>query len=79
MKVLVTGSSGHLASFLVPALEEAGIEVEGYDLKEGKDILDEKSFLQSLEGKDAVVHLAAIPAWAAVQRRRDLVTVRVSS
>jgi UDP-glucose 4-epimerase len=56
-KCLVTGHRGFIGSHLYEKLLDLGIDVEGVDLKEGKDILD---FLPS-EDFDFVFHMAALP------------------
>lgn len=55
LKILVTGSSGFLGSYLVPRLEQS-FEVYKYDLKEKYDIFA----LKDLMGIDILVHLAAL-------------------
>lgn len=71
MKILVTGSSGFIASFLIPALYAVGYSVRGIDKREvcydlGPDfefvhgnILDDDKVNEAMEGVDAVIHLAA--------------------
>lgn len=59
MRVLVTGSRGFFASWLLPALSEH--EITGYDIKDGDDLFDEKHLLEKMRGQDAVIHLAAYP------------------
>ena len=51
-RVLVTGSEGFIGKNLCPYLSKRGIEVEGYDTKNGGD-------LPPLNGIDAVIHLGA--------------------
>lgn len=74
MRVLVTGSDGYIGSVLVPILEDAGFDVTGWDSRwfsecvfgpqssdpvpNPIDIRDLSN--HSLDGFDAVVHLAAL-------------------
>ena len=61
MKLLVTGSDGFFASWLIPALGAAGHEVVGCDVKSGGDLFNHDDLVARLAGCDAVVHLAAWP------------------
>lgn len=54
MKILVTGSDGFIASYLLPELKNH--EVLGLDIKSGNDILE-----CELPAADVVIHLAAEP------------------
>lgn len=60
MKVLVTGSAGHLGEALIRTLPLAGHEVFGFDVKESPfthlagSILDRGLVRECLLGKDAV-------------------------
>ena len=75
MRILVTGSEGHLGSWTVPALREAGHEVVTLDIKtrplseDGRhiagDLRDVYVARNAVQGMDAVVHLAAMPYDAA--------------
>jgi nucleoside-diphosphate-sugar epimerase len=56
MRVLVTGHRGYLGSVLTKKLDDW----VGYDVKDGKDILDSNKLRWSLKGIDAVVHLAGL-------------------
>lgn len=58
-KILVTGSSGFVGSHLIKNLRDK-YEVVEYDIKEGRDILNEKLLHKLVKGADAVVHLAAL-------------------
>ena len=57
MKVLVTGHKGYIGKHLYYNLKNMGHNVDGIDLKDGKDVL------QCLPDKpyDYVFHMAAIP------------------
>ncbi|MCS7099895.1 MAG: NAD-dependent epimerase/dehydratase family protein [Sulfolobales archaeon] len=74
MKVLVTGASGFLGSYVVRSLLERGYDVVGTYRTPGKDrvllelgvktavrmdLLDPQSVRQAVRGVDAVIHLAA--------------------
>lgn len=57
MKCLVTGSDGFIGSHLLALLKKIGHDVEGWDIKSGKDfrLIDE----EDLKGVDWVFHLGA--------------------
>jgi nucleoside-diphosphate-sugar epimerase len=70
MRILVTGSSGFIARFLIPGLAARGHEVVGIDTRAGADfgdhfrfihanILDEDAVNRAMQQVDLVVHLAA--------------------
>lgn len=59
MRVLVTGNRGFVGSFLEGSLAGQGIEVVGYDLRDGLDIRDSRRLEAEARGCDAIVHLAA--------------------
>lgn len=58
MKILITGSSGFVGNHLTNYLSEKH-EIVSYDLKEGKDIFNQKLLNKNLKGVDVVIHLAA--------------------
>jgi len=62
MKILVTGSAGFIGSALKKFLEEQGIEVISYDLKDNppNDTRDLSNLKEKIKGADGVVHLAAV-------------------
>jgi nucleoside-diphosphate-sugar epimerase len=71
MKVIVTGGTGKAGRWVVSHLRELGYEVRNVDWQHDgtdhgrcllTDLTDPGQTLEALEGADAVVHLAAIPA-----------------
>lgn len=69
MKILVTGSSGYVASALIPELLLEGHAVRGIDLVKSDnphyefikgDIRNPKLMVKLVKGMDAVIHLAAV-------------------
>ena len=58
--VLVTGSEGLIGKELSKKLEEKKINVVGYDIKNGQNILDQKSIDKIICNIDGVIHLAAV-------------------
>lgn len=58
-KILVSGSSGFIGSKLVARLKEKGHDVTGYDIVEGKDLLNLKDLEGAIESADVVFHIAA--------------------
>jgi UDP-glucose 4-epimerase len=71
MKILVTGGNGFVGKYIVRELASRGIEVVSYDIMHSEQrldnveyelgtILDEFTLIQSMQGCDAVFHLAAI-------------------
>jgi nucleoside-diphosphate-sugar epimerase len=70
-RVAVTGGSGKAGVAVVEDLRDHGFEVRSIDIAESRDpdlptlvadLTDLGQTIESLEGSDAVVHLAAIPA-----------------
>jgi len=59
MKILITGSSGFVGGHLSKRLKDKH-EIIPYDLKEGKDILDERMLNEHMKSVEVVVHLAAL-------------------
>jgi nucleoside-diphosphate-sugar epimerase len=82
MKVLVTGSSGHLGEALGRVLRHDGHDVVGLDVKEGQftsesgSILDRSRVRRCLEGTQRVFHVATLhkPHIATHQRQQFLDT-----
>lgn len=60
MRILVTGSSGFIASRLIMELINHGHEVAGFDVKDGQDIRNLGTVRNAVKGKDVVMHLAAV-------------------
>ena len=85
MKVLVTGSAGHLGEALARALPERGIQVRGVDVKdspltEAVGSIAERRFVdQCMQGVDAVIHAATLhKPHVVTHSRRDFVDTNVS-
>jgi UDP-glucose 4-epimerase len=64
--VLITGNCGFVGAETQKLCEERGLKVIGYDLMEGRDILDEEQFSREIENShpDRILHLAAIARFA---------------
>lgn len=60
MSVLITGSSGFIGSRLARMLVSHNIEVELFDVVDGKDICNIDTVRKSVAGKETVFHLAAV-------------------
>lgn len=58
--VLVTGSEGLIGKELSRKLEERKINVVGYDIKNGQDILDKETLEKIICDIEGVIHLAAV-------------------
>lgn len=85
MKVLVTGSSGHLGEGLMRTLGPIGYEAVGLDLLPGPftrhvgSLLDRALVRASLEGVDAVLHTATLhKPHIATHSKQDFVDTNVS-
>jgi len=59
MKILITGNGGRIGAEAMEHLD--GHDLWGYDLKVGDNILNYGHLRTAMDGKDMVVHLAAIP------------------
>src|SRR4051812_8167918 len=85
MKVLVTGSSGHLGEALVRTLTNFGHEVVGLDILESPftahlgSIVDRAFVRRCLAGAQTVFHTATLhKPHVATHRRQDFVDVNVA-
>lgn len=85
MRVLVTGSSGHLGEALTGALGSEGAEVVGLDIVESAttsivgSIADRALVRRSLEGINVVVHTATLhKPHVGTHNRRNFVDTNVS-
>ena len=56
-RILITGSSGFIGSYLSKYLKNKGYTIIGIDRKEGKEVLDITE--EDLKNIDIVIHLAA--------------------
>lgn len=85
MKVLVTGSSGHLGEALMRTLRQAGHEAIGIDLlasdfaSETGSIVDRGFVRRCMEGVDAVLHTATLhKPHVATHSRQDFIDVNIT-
>lgn len=66
MKVLVTGSSGHLGEALVASLRNTGVDTVGMDLAESEftdivgSVSDRATVAAAMDGVDSVIHTATL-------------------
>lgn len=60
MKVLVTGSSGHLGDALCRTLRDLGDEVVGMDVLEGSSVTDRACVRERIAGVQSVLHTATL-------------------
>jgi UDP-glucose 4-epimerase len=73
--VVVTGSSGFVASHTIPALKQAGYDVIGFDLKENElttaigDVCSYDEIAAAIAPGYKVLHLAAVARFAACDER----------
>lgn len=67
MKILVTGDTGFIGSYLVKKLKSLDHEVSGFNTKNG-DIVDVDDVREAVRGHDAVFHLAGISRLDVVEK-----------
>jgi UDP-glucose 4-epimerase len=85
MKVLVTGSAGHLGEALVHSLQGSGREVLGLDIKRSRltdavGSITDRSFVRTcMSGMDAVLHSATLhKPHVATHTRQDFIDTNVT-
>ena len=85
MRILVTGSSGHLGEALVRVLGRDGVEVVGLDVLPSPwtaivgSVADRAVVRRAIEGVDAVVHAATLhKPHVGSHRRQDFVDTNVT-
>ena len=85
MRVVVTGSSGHLGEGLARTLRRRGDDVVGIDLREGEEttvvasIGDRRAVKTALDGAEAVVHTATLhKPHIATHTRSDFVETNIA-
>jgi UDP-glucose 4-epimerase len=85
MRILVTGSSGHLGEALVRVLRSEGCEVVGLDVLDAPSttvvgsIVDRTCVRRSVEGVDAILHVATLhKPHVGSHRRQAFVDVNVT-
>lgn len=85
MKILVTGSSGHLGEALVRSLSETGVEVVGLDIKPSAfttvtgSVHDSETVRECMRGVDIVYHSATLhKPHVATHSMQDFVDTNVS-
>jgi len=63
MNVLMTGGKGCIGNIVRPGLVDKrrfGLDIDIYDYKDGDNVFDVPSLFKRMQGKDAVIHLAAL-------------------
>jgi len=60
MKVLITGSAGHLGDALTRTLRDLGHEVVGIDIRDGSSITDRACVREKMTGVRSVLHTATL-------------------
>ncbi|MFI5350377.1 MAG: NAD-dependent epimerase/dehydratase family protein [Elusimicrobiota bacterium] len=85
MKILVTGSAGHLGEALMRTLRESKHEAVGIDLlesdgtNEAGSIVDRKFVRRAMRGVDAVLHTATLhKPHVATHSRQDFVDINIT-
>lgn len=80
MKILVTGGLGYIGSYLCEMLTAKGHEVDIYDIGlftedtsfKKRDIKDTTELVKAVEGKDVIIHLAALVGDPACNKDKEL-------
>src|SRR5262245_12879481 len=85
MRILITGSSGHLGEALMRTLQESDHEVAGLDIKSGPftdrvgSIVDRKFVRECMRQMDAVIHAATLhKPHVATHSRQDFVDTNIT-
>ena len=85
MKVLVTGSAGHLGEALVRTLKSTGLNVTGLDVKPSRftdrvgSLCDRAFVRECAAGKDAIIHTATLhKPHVATHTRQEFIDTNVS-
>ena len=85
MKVLVTGSSGHLGEALMRILPDSGVDLVGIDIVEGPctnavgTITDRAFVAETMAGAEAVIHAATLhKPHVATHSRQDFIDTDIS-
>src|SRR2546423_6030699 len=85
MKILVTGSAGHLGEALVRTLQKTDNEVIGLDLSPASitsrvgSIIDREAVKECMKGVDAVLHTATLhKPHVATHTRQDFVDTNIT-
>src|SRR5438270_14042182 len=85
MKILATGSSGHLGEALVRTLKAANHEVVGVDIiaseftNEVRTIVDRDFVSQCVQGMDAILHTATLhKPHVATHSRQDFIDTNIT-
>ena len=85
MRILVTGTAGHLGEALVRTIQQSDNEVVGIDIKDSEythrvgSITDRKFVAECMQGVDAVLHAATLhKPHVATHSRQDFVDTNVT-
>src|SRR6059036_243473 len=85
MKILITGSAGHLGEALMRTLQNSAQEAIGVDIKTGPftlrvgSVLDRGFVKQCMKGVDAVIHAATLhKPHVATHSRQDFVDTNIT-
>lgn len=75
-QVLLTGSAGGVGRVARPVLEDAGWDVQPFDLAHGQDLRDPRAVLEAMRGCTAAIHAGAL-AHDSAGSAVDIVTTNV--